>query len=286
MRGGPRRGRGIAVRNLPPPSGVAILFPQMISRQQNDEQSALPRVPEGRRVYAIGDIHGRDDLVRRLHWRIREDAAEAANAANGKDLAKVVVYLGDYVDRGPGSFDVVDLLLGAPLEGFEVVHLKGNHEDFLLRFWEDGSLGEAWLMNGGLETLRSYGVEVLDLGLGFAGDALAELRRRLRLVLPPGHLDFFQGLARWHVEGDYLFVHAGLRPGVPLDQQKDQDLLWIRHEFLDSGADFGKIVVHGHTIVPEVDMAPNRIGIDTGAYYSGRLTCLVLEGGTRRIIDT
>ena len=259
----------------------------MISRQQNDEQSAPPRVPDGRRVYAIGDIHGRDDLVRRLHRRIGEDAAEAANAPNGpndNDLANVMVYLGDYVDRGPGSFDVVDLLLGAPLEGFEAVHLKGNHEDFLLRFWEDGSLGEAWLMNGGLETLRSYGVEFLNLG--FAGDVLAEVRRRLRQALPPGHLDFFQDLASWHVEGDYLFVHAGLRPGVPLDQQKDQDLFWIRHEFLNSGADFGKVVVHGHTISPEVDMAPNRIGIDTGAYYSGRLTCLVLEGSTRRFIHT
>ena len=235
-RDGPRRGRGVAVRNLPLPSGVAILFPQMISRQQNDEQSAPPRVPDGRRVYAIGDIHGRDDLVRRLHRRIGEDAAEAANAPNGpngNDLANVMVYLGDYVDRGPGSFDVVDLLLGAPLEGFEAVHLKGNHEDFLLRFWEDGSLGEAWLMNGGLETLHSYGVEFLNLG--FAGDVLAEVRRRLRQALPPGHLDFFQDLASWHVEGNYLFVHAGLRPGVPLDRQKDQDLFWIRHEFLNCG---------------------------------------------------
>jgi serine/threonine protein phosphatase 1 len=258
----------------------------MISRQQNDDQSAPPRVPEGRRVYAMGDIHGRDDLLRRLHRRIGEDAAQATNGADGNELAKVVVYLGDYVDRGPGSFEVVDLLLGTPLEGFEAIHLKGNHEDFLLRFWEDGSLGEAWLMNGGLETLRSHGVEVLDLDLGLAGDALAEVRRRLRQALPSEHLDFFRGLARWHVEGDYLFVHAGLRPGVPLDRQKDQDLFWIRHKFLDSGADFGKIVVHGHTISPEADMAPNRIGIDTGAYYSGRLTCLVLEGATRRFIHT
>ena len=262
----------------------------MIQRQHNDEQPAAPpRGPEGRRVYAIGDIHGRDDLVRRLHRRIGEDAAQAANRGNGTNggnLSNVVVYLGDYVDRGPGSRDVVDLLLEAPLEGFEAVHLKGNHEEFLLRFREGGSLGEAWLMNGGLDTLRSYGVEFLDLDRGFADDDLAEARRRLRHALPPGHLDFFHNLASWHVEGDYLFVHAGLRPGVPLDQQKDQDLFWIRHEFLDSAADFGKIVVHGHTISPEVDMAPNRIGIDTGAYFSGRLTCLVLEGATRRFIHT
>ena len=169
-------------------------------------------MPEGRRVYAIGEIHGRDGLVRRLHRRIGEDAAEAANGPNGNDLANVMVYLDDYVDRDPGSFDVVDLLL---------------------RFWEDGSLGEAWLMNGGLETLHSYGVEFLNLG--FAGDVLAEVRRRLRQALPPGHSDFFQDLASWHVEGDDLFVHAGLRPGVPLDQQKDQDLFWIRHEFLNCG---------------------------------------------------
>ncbi len=256
----------------------------MISRQQNDDQSAPPRVPEDRRVYAIGDIHGRDDLVRRLHRRIGEDAAQATNGADGDELAKVVVYLGDYIDRGPGSCGVIDLLLNTPLQGFEAAHLKGNHEEFLLRFWEDGSLVEAWLSNGGLDTLRSYGVEFLDLGL--SGDFLAEARRRLRQALPPRHLDFFQSLARWHVEGDYLFVHAGLRPGVPLDRQKDQDLLWIRHKFLDSSADFGKVVVHGHTISPEVDTAPNRIGIDTGAYYSGRLTCLVLEGATRRFIHT
>jgi serine/threonine protein phosphatase 1 len=257
----------------------------MMWRQHNREPpAALPRVPDGRRVYAIGDIHGRDDLVRRLHQRIGEDAAQAWNDSDGSKLAKVVVYLGDYIDRGPGSFEVVELLLDTPLQGFEAVHLKGNHEEFLLRFWEDGSLGEAWLRNGGLETLRSYGGEFLDLGS--AGDVLAEARRRLRQALPPGHLDFFQDLASWHVEGDYLFVHAGLRPGVLLDQQKDQDLFWIRHEFLNSGADFGKVVVHGHTISPEVDMAPNRIGIDTGAYYSGHLTCLVLEGATRRFIHT
>ena len=256
----------IAVGGLRLRSGVAIIFPRMIQRQHNDEQSAAPpRVPEGRRVYAVGDIHGRDDLVRRLHRRIGEDAAQTANGANGangNDLVNVVVYLGDYVDRGPGSFEVVDLLLEGPLEGFETVHLKGNHEEFLLRFWEDGSLGEAWLRNGGLDTLRSYGIEFFDLDNGFFGNAMAEARRRLRHALPPGHLDFLQSLARWHVEGDYLFVHAGLRPGVPLDQQKDQDLFWIRHEFLKSDADFGKVVVHGHTISPEVDMAPNRIGVD------------------------
>ena len=247
------------------------------------------RVPDGRRVYAIGDIHGRDDLVRRLHRRIVEDAAQATNGADGaigKDLVNVVVYLGDYVDRGPGSRQVINLLLETPLEGFEAIHLKGNHEDFLLRFWEEGSGGDAWLRNGGLDTLCSYDVEFFDLDLGLARGDLAEVRRRLRHALPVGHLEFLRGLARWHVEGDYLFVHAGLRPGVPLDRQQDQDLFWIRYEFLNSGADFGKVVVHGHTIAPEVEVAPNRIGIDTGAYYSGRLSCLVLEGTTRRLIHT
>ncbi|MFQ5618491.1 MAG: metallophosphoesterase family protein [Rhodospirillales bacterium] len=238
-------------------------------------------------MYAVGDIHGHVDLLASLHDRIVDDAAAAAVGR------KVLVYLGDYVDRGPCSCDVVDLLIEAPLQGFEVVHLKGNHEDFLLRFLDDDpgespeeALEEAelWFINGGDATLHSYNVPLLTRSFGLA--ELETARSAFRGALPPRHREFFEGLKMFHVEGDYLFVHAGIRPGVPLDEQEDGDLLWIRGEFLDSDADFGHMVVHGHTPELEVDVRPNRIGIDTGAYFTDRLTCLVVEGGGTRFLHT
>ena len=237
-----------------------------------------PRVPEGRRVYAIGDIHGRDDLLARLHRMIADDA-RAAPAAR-----PVVVYVGDYVDRGPDSFAVVERLVRKPLAGFETVHLKGNHEDFMLGFLADGSRGGLWLMNGGVETLESYGIEASPLIDDEA--ALAEVRRRLAGALDADHRAFLGGLGLYHVEGDYLFVHAGIRPGVPLSRQDGYDLMWIRHAFLDNEEAFEKMVVHGHSITPAPDVRDNRIGIDTGAYYSRRLTCLVLDGASRRFLQT
>lgn len=252
----------------------------MIAKQHTAESVAAggPRAPHGRRVYAIGDIHGRIDLLRQLHRRMHEDAA----AAPGVD--KVVVYLGDYVDRGPGSFAVVDLLLHEPLAGFEAVHLRGNHEDLLLRFYADGTAAATWFMNGGVATLESYGVDVSDLLSDIA--APTTMWRRFRRLLPPTHLDFFRRLKTRHEEGDYLFVHAGVRPGVALADQREADLLWIRGDFLDSDEDFGKVVVHGHSISAEPEVRANRIGIDTGAFYSDRLTCLVIEGETRRFLAT
>ena len=193
-----------------------------------------------------------------------------------------MVYIGDYVDRGPDSFAVVEGLIRRPLPEFESVHLKGNHEDFLLAFMGDASIGDAWLMNGGGDTLASYGVEIG----GFGMEAMERARLDFVRALPPAHLDFFRGLALWHEAGDYLFVHAGVRPGVDLGDQKDDDLMWIRDEFLESDADFGRVVVHGHTIRPEPEIHPNRIAIDTGAHYTGRLTCLVLDAETRRFMHT
>lgn len=250
----------------------------MASLQQRAGAGPGPRVAEGRRVYAVGDVHGRIDLLRRLGRLIAEDARAAAPAD------KIVVYLGDYVDRGPGSFAVVDLLLNEPLAGFQAVHLKGNHEDLMLGFLEDARVGPTWFMNGGIATMESYGVDVFDPVGG--ADSPEEARRRLRELLPRAHLDFLRRLALSHREGDYLFVHAGVRPGVPLAEQRPSDLLWIRGEFLDSAADFGRVVVHGHTISAEPEVRANRIGIDTGAYYSNRLTCLVLEGSDRRFLRT
>lgn len=249
----------------------------MLGLKRRKKANAAVSVPEGRRVYAVGDIHGRSDLLRELHRRIRADAESAA------ELARTIVYLGDYIDRGPGSYDVLEMLIHQPLTGFRRVHLKGNHEDMMLRFL-DGADDGTWLYNGGDATLASYGVPLDWAPLGRA--ELELLRWRLNKALPPHHRAFLGGLQLSHTEGDYLFVHAGLRPGVPIEAQRPADLMWIRGKFLDSDEDFGKRVVHGHTITPKPELRPNRIGIDTGAFYTGRLTCLVLQGSKQRFLHT
>lgn len=237
------------------------------------------RVPDGTRVYAVGDVHGRADLLARLLERIEADARDAA------DLRKVVVFLGDYVDRGPDSRAVVERLMAGPpgtgpLAGAEWVCLKGNHEEYMVRFLTEIAVGAAWCLSGGLATVRSYAGEQAD---AVATD-YAALQWALSRSLPPAHLRFLSRLKLAHVEGDYLFVHAGIRPGVPLDQQDPTDLLWIRDDFLYETQPMDKMVVHGHTPSTLPEIRPNRIGIDTGAYRSGQLTALVLEGADRRFI--
>jgi len=240
---------------------------------QTDVVRPPPRVPEGTRVYAIGDIHGCSELLDRLHALIAADFR--ANPVSDVRL----VYLGDYVDRGPDSAGVLDrLATGAPIG--EARLLSGNHERMLLHFLEDEAFGVAWWRYGGLETLHSYGV--IDGRLG----PDAGLAHELKSKLPTKHLTLIQGLEKNATIGDYFFCHAGVRPGVPLESQTDEDLLSIRGEFLSSTADFGKVVVHGHTPVAEPEFKPNRINIDTGAYSTGRLTCLVLEGTERRLLAT
>ena len=237
-----------------------------------------PAVPEGTRVYAVGDIHGRADLLMELQSLIGEDAGNFAGRR------KVVVYVGDYVDRGPDSFEAIDRLVENPLEGFESVHLMGNHESFLIGFLEDPSLGPLWLMNGGDATLASYGVDPMAPARAFH-DRYEDLRTSFAERLPESHRRFLASLAYTHREGDYLFVHAGVMPGVPLDRQDPEDLMWVREPFLYSNDDFGVVVVHGHTPTGEVQERPNRIGIDTGAVYGGRLTALVLDGEARRFLQ-
>jgi serine/threonine protein phosphatase 1 len=234
--------------------------------------------PPGTRLYAIGDIHGSMVPLRLLHQAIQEDAA--AHPVE----RKCIIYLGDYIDRGMDSKAVLDLLIRAPLPGFEHIFLKGNHEDGMLRFIGGDGNALGWVAYGGIATMFSYGVKPPDP----VTDSAEILRARTELAkkLPPDHLDFLATLGRFHIEGDYLFVHAGLKPGVPIASQGDEDLLWIREEFLSSDFDFGKQIVHGHTITREADVRPNRIGIDTGAFASGRLTCLVLEGTSQHIIST
>ena len=234
-----------------------------------------PEVPPGTRVYAVGDIHGRVDLLRQMHELIHLDAYHRQAPRN------VIVYLGDYIDRGTDSPAVLDLLLDAPLPGFISVHLKGNHEDSLLRFLVDPSIGPAWLAYGGAATLLSYGVRPPD-----AAAHLPRAQHDLAQRLPERHRRFMAGLTPSHSEGDYFFVHAGVRPSVPLEQQIEEDLLWIRDEFLESDAEYGKIVVHGHTITSRPDVRRNRIGIDTGAFASGTLTALVLEGAEWSFLQT
>ena len=235
------------------------------------------RVPAGTRVYAVGDTHGCAERLRELHARILEDAADSSAGR------RVIVYLGDYVDRGPDSRQIVELLLHEPLPGFEPVHLKGNHEDMLLRFLEDKSVCLHWMQYGGDATCRSYGIEPLSAPA--VADRSGWLQERLRAGLPQDHLDFLNGLRLSHVEGDYLFVHAGVRPGTAPDEQVAEDLMWIREPFLASRADHGKVVVHGHTPTESPVRRRNRIGIDTGACYGGPLTALVLEDAEQRFLQ-
>ena len=258
------------------------MFQRLFTRQQRpDDAGARPegRVPPGTRVYAIGDIHGRFDLLTKLERQIVEDS-ESRPA--GRHL---LVYLGDYIDRGYESRAVIDHLLAPPLPGFERICLKGNHEDFLLKFMEDIDVGPIWLVNGGREAVLSYGVSP-PIGLGFTEDALKEIQAGLKEKVPASHLTFMAALRLSHREGDFLFVHAGVRPGVPIDDQNESDLIWIRDAFLKSKESHGCIVVHGHTCSAEPEIRTNRIGIDTGAFASGRLTCLVLEGDGFRFLTT
>jgi serine/threonine protein phosphatase 1 len=238
-----------------------------------------PRVPPGVCVYAVGDIHGRDDLVAEIHRLIEQDGTQLTPGTE-----RLLVYVGDYVDRGLESRQVLDRLIDRPLEGFRAVHLIGNHDAWLLSFLIDARVGPTWLRFGGDATLHSYGVRLnrpLD-DLAYYEALQADLRERV----PPHHVEFLEGLEASFETGDYLFVHAGVRPNVPLDQQKPEDMLWIREPFLSSRRDLGKVVVHGHTVEDTPAVRANRIGIDTGACWTGCLTCLVLEEASYRFLDT
>ena len=174
------------------------------------------------------------------------------------------------------------MLIEAPLPGFETVHIMGNHDLFMRQFLDGEDVTAIWLMNGGAETLRSYGIEA-GARCG-AGAQEVRLRAEFQARLPEAHRGFLDWLRPSHVEGGYFFTHAGVRPGVPLDAQDPHDLMWIREPFLSSTADHGKVVVHGHTPVPAPEVRANRIGVDTGACYGGRLTALVLENDGRRFL--
>lgn len=206
------------------------------------------------------------------------------DAATSKDAKRrTLVFLGDYIDRGHDSRRVVDMLLGELPDGFDVHFLKGNHEAIMLDFLDDPSGLGHWLANGGDATLHSYGLDVA--GLIHKGAPAEAWRRAFLASLPEAHREFFETLELAVSFGDYLFVHAGVRPGVPLEAQSPHDMVWIRGPFLKSDEDFGKIVVHGHTPAREPVVRANRIGIDTGAVFTDRLTALKLEDGSRKLLQ-
>lgn len=236
-----------------------------------------PSIPEGHRIYAVGDVHGRDDLLSELLDKVEADIAVRSPARTA------MVFLGDLIDRGPASADVVERMRNYRPEGVRTIFLMGNHEEVLLRIFagEDG-LVEDWLRFGGAECMRSYGIDPDGLKRLESGKAADTIRGSI----PADHIDFLQGFADTFRAGDYLFVHAGIRPGVPLDEQAQQDLHWIRQPFLEDGSESGTVVVHGHTIADEVEVLPNRIGIDTGAYYSGVLTAIGIQNAERWFLQT
>ncbi len=223
-------------------------------------------------MYAIGDIHGRVDLLEQLLRGIDEDLKQASVPQS------IEVFLGDYVDRGPASRQVLDLLIERE-KTHRTIFLKGNHETLLTSFIANPATLGDWQRIGGLETLMSYGLT-----------PLINVRTQLELAaafdeaLPASHRKFLSDLKPSFTCGDYFFVHAGVRPGIALEKQREADLLWIRHEFLLCEENFGKIVVHGHTPVLQPDIRSNRINIDTGAYATGRLSCLILEADKLRIM--
>lgn len=236
------------------------------------------RVPPGVVAYAIGDIHGRLDLLQAMVAAIRSDAA-----AVGTDRS-VIVALGDYIDRGPDSLGVIKLLIELETGGeFDVHALKGNHEDTLLGFLDDPAGGPAWVQYGGAETLASYGVQTPRLRTDM--QAWAETREALCAAMPPDHVSFFRSLELAFELGDYFFVHAGVRPNVALDRQAEQDMLWIRQEFLDATPNWSKAVVHGHTPADAPHLSARRIGLDTGAYATGVLSAVRLIDKDRKIIQ-
>jgi serine/threonine protein phosphatase 1 len=233
-------------------------------------------MPPRERAYAIGDVHGCRAELDRLLALIATDSESASAETH-------LIFVGDLIDRGPDSAGVIEHLSSGSLPCKRHSFLMGNHEEAMLESWDgDTESLEGWLAYGGRETLESYGIDRAE-----TYRRGAEIVSRMHECVPPEHIDFIRGFKDQLRVGDYLFVHAGIRPGVPLPQQDSYDLRWIRDEFLlDGETDHGVIVDHGHTISDEPEVRSNRIGIDTGCYASGRLTALVLDGTERWFLST
>jgi len=238
------------------------MSPSILNTTSSNTSESLKK----KRIYAIGDIHGRLDLLQRLHELILNDANQ-----HRSDQC-IIIYLGDSIDRGPESKQVIETLIRSPLKQFISIHIKGNHEALLLDFLKDPNNGELWLLNGGLETLKSYGVVTSSHQSSYA-----KLQHSFLKKLPSDHLTFFKSLVLFHIEDNYFFCHGGINPDRSLTAQTEDDLLWIREPFLTSTKHFGKIIVHGHSISRKPEIKTNRIGIDTGAIFTDCLTCVVLS---------
>jgi serine/threonine protein phosphatase 1 len=224
-------------------------------------------LPAQTRIYAVGDIHGRFDLLTDIIARIDDDLQRRPIGQS------VEVYLGDYIDRGPDSSSVIDLLAHRMVRNHAIC-LRGNHEAMMEAFLRDPEALDDWLQMGGQQTLVSYGMSAHVIEQA----ALDNVHQDFQDALPRTHELFLQCLRNNFCCGDFLFVHAGIRPNVLIELQEDQDMLWIRDEFLDAEQDHGKYIVHGHTPVAYPDIRSNRVNIDTGAWRSGVLTCVAIEG--------
>ena len=237
-----------------------------------------PAGPDNYRAYAIGDIHGCIDLLQELLAKVEADIASRPPREN------LIVFLGDVIDRGPDSAAVVEFLRTYRPRDAAIVFLGGNHEEVMLRVLagEKGGLLADWLKFGGAECLASYGLDPVAL----TGKSEASALKAIKAAIPQAHADFLDGFADTFRFGDYLFVHAGIRPGLGIAEQSQTDLRWIREPFLEDTKDHGFVVVHGHTISSKVEERANRIGLDTGAYRTGILTALAVEGNERWFLDT
>lgn len=256
--------------------GLPLFFDRFFKRNRANDP---PPSTDGRLVYAVGDVHGRLDALEPLLRSIAEDLMLTRPA----DPA-MLVFLGDYVDRGPESKRVVDLVLGMrEHREFEIRMLKGNHEEALLYFLDDPSFGAAWMEHGGGPTLVSYGVQ--PPAQRTDAEAWGKASAALKKAIPKPHHDFYRELELMVTVGDYAFVHAGVRPGVPLEQQDERDLLWIRHEFLAEKGPHPKVIVHGHTPNEEAQLTRWRLGVDTGCYATGLLTAVRLMDTDQRLIQ-
>ena len=231
-------------------------------------RSVNASAPADTRIYAVGDIHGRADLLSEITARIDDDIRRRPIAHT------VEIYLGDYIDRGPHSRTVIDLL-AVRLVANHAVCLRGNHEAVMEGFLQDPAILQCWEPLGGMHTLASYGIELHD-----ETETALDLQRRFLAAFPRAHELFMRCLRNQFACGDFLFAHAGIRPNIPIEQQDVNDLIWIRDEFLESILNHERFIVHGHTPVPHPDIRHNRINIDTGAWRTGTLTCIAIEGST------
>jgi serine/threonine protein phosphatase 1 len=258
------------------PSGARSIFRRFLAPARPAAASA----PPGLTLYVVGDIHGRCDLLYNLLRKIAFDAARL-----GPDQARELIFLGDYVDRGPDSRGVINLVLSTISEHafWKVTPLKGNHEAAVLQFLDDPGFWPIWAEFGARETLTSYGVNPPDWQSG--EEDWVRARGELNQAMPPEHRAFLEQLELSAERGDYLCAHAGVRPNVPLEHQVEQDLLWIREDFLRSERRLDKVIVHGHTPADEAYVGDHRIGLDTGAYATSVLTAIKLQDDTRTLIQ-